>query len=123
MLMMSIFFVVCFGFYPEGKIVSKVEWLTPTTHDFGDIRQGEAVKTVFRFKNISDKPVSVDNVRSTCGCTSPDWENEIVDPLSEGTITVEYDAKKSGWFKKKITVFFSGQKQPERLQVEGFVEE
>ena len=43
--------------------ISKVEWLTEDTHDFGDIPQKKPVKYDFRFRNISGEPLVIDNVR------------------------------------------------------------
>jgi hypothetical protein len=101
---------------------SKVEWLTATTHDFGDLKQGVPAAFDFRFKNISQETLLIDNVRTTCSCTASDWSEEVVEPGQEGYIKIEYDAKKLGYFSKKITVNFSGQKKAEKLTIEGYVE-
>ena len=77
----------------------------------------------FVFKNISGQPIKVDNIRSTCGCTSPIWNEDVVLPDSLGTIILEYDAHKIGYFRKVARVYFSGQKKPERLVLEGEVVE
>jgi len=99
-----------------------VEWQTTTEHDFGDLLQGESVTFDFQFKNISDQPILIDNVRPDCGCTAPNWENIPTLPDSTGTLSITFDATKKGYFNKKIKVFFSGQRKGEKLYVEGFVE-
>jgi len=99
-----------------------VEWVSATTHDFGDLKQNKPVTHEFRFKNNGETPLTIDNVRSTCGCTAADWAEEVVPPGEEGVIKIEFDAKKSGYFYKKITVFFSGQKKGTKLYIEGYVE-
>ncbi len=101
---------------------SKVEWLSPLTHDFGDIPQGKPVKVDFRFKNISDEVLTIDNVRTACTCTATDWSDEVIEPGKNGSLEIEYDALKPGYFQKKITVYFSGQRKAEKLYIEGFVE-
>lgn len=101
---------------------SKVEWLDAVEHNFGDLKANKPVKVDFRFKNISEAPLTIDNVRTTCGCTAPDWSDEVVAPGETGSINIEFDAKKEGYFRKKITVFFSGQRQGEKLYIEGYVE-
>ncbi len=111
--------ISCFLLFATG---SNVEWLTPTEHDFGDIKQGVPVTVEFRFKNIGAQPLTIDNVRATCGCTSPNWEATVIEPGKEGSLKIEYDAFKPGYFRKKITIFFSGQRQAEKLYVEGYVE-
>lgn len=99
-----------------------MEWLSATTHDFGEVKTGTIASHTFEFKNISDTPLTIDNVRLTCGCTTSDWSGAVVPPGEKGSIPIEFDAAKPGWFSKKITVFFTGQRQPEKLYIEGYVE-
>lgn len=110
------------SFSPPPQTDSVVEWLTPVEHDYGDIKLNTPAKVVFRFKNTSSGPLTIDNVRSTCGCTASDWEEKVIEPGTESEIKIEYDAKKPGYFYKKITVFFSNQRKPEKLSITGFVE-
>ena len=99
-----------------------IEWQTTTEHDFGDLLRNEPATFEFKFKNISDKPIVIDNVRPECGCTAPDWDNIPILPDSTGTLSITFDASKKGYFYKKIKVFFSGQRKGEKIYVEGFVE-
>ena len=115
-------FLIIFLLLSTFQKDSVVEWLTPIEHDFGDLKQGVPVTTEFRFKNISTEPMTIDNVRTTCGCTAPDWEESVIPPGEEGVIKIEYDAKRLGFFYKKITVYFSNQRKSEKLSIEGFVE-
>lgn len=103
-------------------IASPVEWLTPTVHDFGDLKLGVPATVDFKFKNISDEAITIDNVRSTCGCAASDWEDRVIEPGQESVIKIEYDARKEGYFHKKITVFFSTERKAEKLYIEGYVE-
>ena len=100
---------------------SKVTWITPTTYDFGQILRGSTTTHFFEFKNTTDAPLVIDNVRTSCGCTASDWEEEPVKPKTQGKITITFDATKSGFFKKKITVWIRGQKKSETLYIEGEV--
>jgi len=101
--------------------VSKVEWLSATEHDFGNLKQGEPVTHLFEFKNISGEPFVIDNVRTSCGCTAPTWTFEPIETDSTNHIEIIFDAQKTGYFRKKIMVFFSGQRKSEKLYIEGFV--
>ena len=100
---------------------SKLSWTTPQSHDFGEILRGSSQTHVFEFKNLSNKPLTIDNVRTDCGCTASDWEEEPVKPNALGKITITFDAAKVGYFQKKITVWIRGQKQAEKLSIEGEV--
>jgi Protein of unknown function (DUF1573) len=101
---------------------TKIEWTTPTNHDFGLIGKDVEVKHIFTFRNLSNAPLIIDNVRTDCSCTASDWDTEPIAPNAIGKITVEYDAKKKGYFKKRLTVWLHGQKQAEKLMIEGEVE-
>lgn len=76
------------------------------TFDFGRIHEDRGKVThTFTFKNSGLSPLIITNVRSNCGCTSPAWTKDPVDPGKEGFITVEYNPKKSrGSFHKTIQV-------------------
>ena len=107
----------------DTGIAPLVEWQDSTNFDFGDIVHQKPVKHQFTFKNISDQPITIDNIRTTCGCTTPDWEETPTPTDSIGTILVEFDARETGYFKKMIKVYFTGQRKAERLYIEGYVEE
>ena len=100
-----------------------IEWQGATEFDFGDISHQKPVTHQFTYKNISDHPLTIDNIRTTCGCTTPDWAETPTPIDSTGTILVEFDAREVGYFKKLIKVYFHGQRKAERLYIEGFVEE
>jgi hypothetical protein len=102
---------------------SKIEWTTSTSHDFGLIQRGVDAKHVFTFRNISNAPLIIDNVRTDCSCTASDWDEAPIAPNAVGKITVEYDARKKGFFKKRLTVWLRGQKQSEKLTIEGEVDD
>ena len=80
------------------------------------------VEFKFEFKNTSEEPMLMDNVRTTCGCTTPDWAWDPIEPDSTSFIRVVFDAKKQGFFNKKVKVFFSNQRKPTVLKIEGYVE-
>ncbi len=96
-------------------------WTTPTEHDFGEIGRGKEAVHVFTFKNTSDKPIVVDNVRTDCSCTASDWDTAPIAPKEIGKITISFDAKQTGYFRKKLTVWIRGQRKAERLFIEGEV--
>ena len=101
---------------------SKVEWLSPMHHDFDDLRRGAKAEVSFKFKNTTDEPFVIDAVRTTCGCTAASYPEVPILPGETDAIVVEYDTNKSGYFNKKIKVFFHGQRRPEVLSIEGTVE-
>ena len=75
--------------------------------NFGEVAEGDKVVHTFKFKNTGSNPLRVNNVKASCGCTSPDWSKEDVAAGAEGFVTVEFDSKgKRGTQKKSVTVTF-----------------
>ncbi len=96
-------------------------WLSPNTHDFGEMKQFKEQSIDFEFKNNSGEAIVIDNVRTPCGCTTPDWSEEPIPAGSTGIISIAYDARKLGYFHKKVKVYFSGIRKGQKLFVEGEV--
>ncbi len=115
---LSIFSILCF--FAWGDPDPKVEW-DKIEHDFGVLEHRKPVKTTFVFKNISDDSIRIDNIRTTCGCTSPIWSNEYVMSGDTSHIVIEYDSQDKGEFYKQIKVFFRKQRKAEKLLIYGDV--
>lgn len=76
-----------------------------TVHDFGNIKEGEVVEHVFKFKNIGDSPLILTGVQPSCGCTASDYTKEPVAAGEEGTISLSFNsAGKVGAQNKTATV-------------------
>ena len=115
---------ICFSVSSTVKAQEEtppIIWLDTLTHDFGEIPIGLPAKTSFKFKNNALEVITIDNVRATCGCTSPNWEAEAIPPGANSEIKIVYDAKKTGYFRKKIKVYFSNIKKGYKLFIEGEV--
>ena len=123
MFLSNSFIVGLFLTLTTAFLPSKVTWTTPTEHDFGLILRGVEAQHVFTFRNRSKTPLTIDNVRTDCSCTASDWDIAPVAPDSTGQITISYDAHKKGYFKKRLTVWIHGQKEAEKLVIQGEVEE
>lgn len=102
--------------------VPSLKWEGPTTHDFGTIQAKLPAEHFFVFRNTGADTLWIDNVRTSCGCTSPDWSESGIPPDSTGQIRVVYDARDAGYFYKTVKVFFRDIRKPERLAIEGEVE-
>ncbi len=90
-------------------------------HDFGKIPQNTPVMYSFEIKNISDKPVVIENTWASCGCTTPE---KIVDPIMPGktaALKVQYNAAAAGAFHKDVFIKVAGVEQPKTVQIAGDV--
>ncbi|HOS84449.1 MAG TPA: DUF1573 domain-containing protein [Bacteroidales bacterium] len=94
---------------------------TKTTHSFGTITFGEPASYNFEFTNTGTEPLIITNVRSTCGCTVPQWNTQAIAPGASESITVSYDTKRSGGFSKGITVYTNAVNKEIILIIEGEV--
>jgi len=73
--------------------------------DLGDLRQGEIGEYLFKFTNTGNKPLIIQNVISTCGCTVPAWPKEPVKPGEKAVLRVVFDSSgKIGRQNKIITI-------------------
>ncbi len=79
------------------------------THDFGTVKEEDGrITCTFSFDNLLATPISIKNVRASCGCTTPNWSREPIAPNAKGEITVTYNTKgRPGMFQKSVTVTFS----------------
>ena len=74
-------------------------------YDFGSIKQGDIVDHVFKFKNTGTQPLVISNIGVSCGCTTPSWTKEPVQPGKTGTISAKFNsAGKTGMQTKVLTV-------------------
>ena len=105
----------------SGMPTPVVQWLDPQEYDFGEIGHNRPVTVKFSFRNISDSPIILQTVRTTCGCTAANWTETPVPAGEKGEVRIEYDAYQQGNFDKKIKVFFDKQRKPETLRIFGTV--
>jgi hypothetical protein len=77
-----------------------------TVHDFGTFNEADgSVTATFEFVNTGNEPLFITNVKASCGCTSPEWSKEPVQPGAKGYVKAAYNpAKRPGKFNKSITV-------------------
>ena len=92
-----------------------------TVHNFGDILLDSGpVSCTFTLKNISDKPIVIYNVASSCGCTDVTWTKEPLRPGNEGKVSVTYSNDEGPYpFDKTLTMYVSDMKKPVLLKVRG----
>jgi hypothetical protein len=84
---------------------ASINW-DKSTHDFGDVFQGDKVEHTFRFTNTGNKDLVITNVEVTCGCTTPKgWPRDPIAPGGSGELTIAFNsAGKIGKQNKVITI-------------------
>ncbi len=99
-----------------------VRWPNGTEHDFGALPLGQTVFHSFPFENTASVPILLQTVRTECGCTVADWPQTPIAPGERGEVLIEFHADRSGYFRKKIKVYFDRQRRAEVLWISGVVE-
>lgn len=94
-----------------------------TEHDFGKINEGDGrVSVDFEFKNEGMAPLILSNVRASCGCTTPAWTKEPVEPGQSGKITVTYNPNgRPGRFQKTVTITSNASEATKKVYIKGEV--
>lgn len=109
-----LFLVVILGLFVSAygqqantpKTTGPVITFEKTTHDFGDIYQGDKVEYTYKFTNTGNEPLLITSVNVQCGCTTPKgWPRDPVAPGAKGELTVAFNsAGKSGLQNKVVTL-------------------
>ena len=88
------------------------------SHNFGTIAQGEKVSHTFKFRNIGDGNLIINDVTTSCGCTASKYSVEPVAPGESGTIEVIFDSYgREGKQLKSANVWTNCGAEPIKLQI------
>ena len=80
--------------------------LRENIHNFGKIPQGRPAVYTFEIVNTGTTPLRLDNVHASCGCTTPEWSREPIQPGATAQIKVGYNAYAEGSFTKTVTIIY-----------------
>lgn len=76
-------------------------------------------KVTFTLKNTGDIPLVIEDVNTSCGCTTVEFEKEPVRPRGRLDLHVTYKAEHPGHFNKTITVHCNVESSPIKLAISG----
>jgi hypothetical protein len=80
-------------------------------YDFGKIPQGKPVYHSFEVFNFGSAAFKLENVSTSCGCTTPNWnKEETILPGKSTLVTVGFNAGAEGAFQKQITITYNSGK-------------
>lgn len=91
-------------------------------HDFGTVSYKKETTCAFEFSNSGKTMLIINDVKTSCGCTVPEWPKEPISPGDKGTIKIKYNAAFPGVFHKTVEVFYNGPGSPAKLEIKGEVE-
>lgn len=113
-------FAIAQGTKAVVKPVGEVLMLKETVYDFGKIQQGRPVTHEFEIVNASSDTLKLEDVRASCGCTTPVWKRDPVAPGAAARITVGFNAYSEGPFEKPVTLTYNGA-QSKVITIKGVV--
>lgn len=88
--------------------------------DMGRIVKGRPAFHTFTLTNVGLETMQIDDVVTTCGCTTPEWARKPVRPGEKTEIKVGYSAATEGSFRKSITVRYN-RDQTKTVEITGVV--
>lgn len=99
---------------PSGPVLN---W-DKTTHDFGDIVQGDKVEHTYQFTNTGNEPLIITNVTTQCGCTTPKgWPRDPVPPGGKGEIIAAFNSAGKFGKQHKVVTIVSNAINPDGTQL------
>ncbi|MQP53674.1 DUF1573 domain-containing protein [Flavobacterium sp. LMO9] len=98
-----VYLTVLFGISSFAQSGAKIEFKEETIN-YGDVEKGkdDGIR-IFEFINTGNEPLLIKNVKSSCGCTVPEWPKEPIAPGAKSQIKVQYNMN-PGPISKTITV-------------------
>lgn len=114
-----VFFFVCLAVFSQKSVLS----FEVKEHDFGKINEEVGKVTYeFDFVNKGNSPLVINRVQASCGCTTPEWTKEPIEPGKKGSITVTYSTTgRPGVFNKSISVYSNAIEEQVNLIIKGDV--
>ncbi|MEN4761015.1 MULTISPECIES: DUF1573 domain-containing protein [unclassified Chryseobacterium] len=101
-------------------IADAIKW-NKESIDVGNIPQGKPKLIRFEFTNTTSKPIIIQNVAPSCGCTTADYTKTPIQPGKKGFVEASYNAAAAGAFMKTVNVTTSESKTPKTLSFKGVV--
>jgi hypothetical protein len=79
-----------------------IVYMETDTYNFGEVKEGEKVSHEYAFKNTGKTPLIINSVRASCGCTTPYYPKQPINPGEEFTIDVVFDTSNQPGMQHKV---------------------
>ncbi len=97
---------------------SELHWDAPPQQSFKVKPTAEDVKAIFKFQNTGSTPVTISEVKTSCGCTTAALDKKEYAPGEAGQIVADFHvAGRTGHQEKAIMVRTSDQPRPTILSL------
>lgn len=90
---------------------------------FGHLGSGEIALSRLRIENRTEKPVVVTSYRTSCGCTSLEFDKQPVPPGGTLPVEITFDSRgEHGWQLKSVELLIAGAPRTFHLLVEADID-
>ena len=107
----------------ETEVINTKVAIDKTSISLGRFNWQKEQKVTFTLKNTGNKPLVVQDINTSCGCTSVSYSKEPVQPGRELKLEVTYKAEHPEHFNKTITVYCNMESSPLVLKIMGDAEQ
>ena len=84
--------------------------------ELGSVAVNSKNNAVMKISNTGDKPLVIQKVQASCGCTVPSYPTEPIAPGKSGDIKIEYNAGAvEGDFSKTVTIYSNDAASPRKV--------
>jgi hypothetical protein len=101
--------LIMISLFVTSLFSQQIEFLNPRDIDVGKIHEGKRIEGAIRFVVLGETPITIKNVRTSCGCTAakPDKEVYATGDTAEVSYTIKTDGF-SGNIHKSIRIDLEG---------------
>lgn len=92
-------------------------------HDFGEVKAETDVYTTFKVTNTGKRPLIIENVSASCGCTTPKKPEKPIPPGASDVIEVKFKSKPGqvNEITKTVTVTANTKEKTHQVKIRAFV--
>lgn len=88
-----------------------------------ELKVYETTTGIFVLKNNGSVPLLIKDIITSCGCTVPEWNKQLINPKDKTEIRLKVTPDALGYFKKTAIVYCNTEKGYIWLSVEGVVKD
>lgn len=93
--------------------------ITPTVLDMQSFSWREKQIKCLNVRNTGNGSLVINDVTTSCGCTTVDYPKEPILPGKDGTLYISYQAERSAHFNKTISIYCNVESSPVTVSLKG----
>lgn len=106
----------------ESKLINTKVHIEKTSIFLGKFDWKKEGEVTFILQNVGNTPLVIQEVNTSCGCTSVSYSEKPIDVGHRLRLQVTYKAEHPGYFDKTITVYCNVTQSPIKLRINGNAE-